>query len=77
MAAGADITKSALIVVDMQNDFVSKGGYFDRTSKAHPESAIDHDFLAAQISNVARLIAAFRLAVRPVVYIRHAPRPDY
>ncbi len=74
---GPDITKSALIVVDMQNDFVSKGGYFDRISKAHPENAIDHDFLAAQIPNVARLIGAFRSAGRPVVYVRHALQPDY
>jgi len=76
-AAESDITRSALIVVDMQNDFVSMGGYFERISKAHPEKAIDHEFLAAQIPNVVRLVDAFRAAGRPVVYVRHALQPDY
>ena len=74
---GSDITKSALIVVDIQNDFVSKDGYFDKLAKAHPEMGIDMEFLASPISNVVRLAAAFREAGRPVIYIRHVLEPDY
>ena len=74
---GSDITKSALIIVDIQNDFVSKDGYFDKLAKAHPEIGVDLEFLASPIPNVVRLAAAFRAAGRPVIYITHVLEQDY
>jgi ureidoacrylate peracid hydrolase len=72
-----DIGTSALIVVDVQNDFVSEGGFFDRMSKRHPEAGIDREFLASTIPNIKRLAASFRAAGRPVVYIKHVLEADY
>lgn len=72
-----DISSSALIVVDMQNDFVSEGGYFDRMAKEHPEAGIDSEFLASTVPNIRRLLEAFRGERRPVVYIKHVLESDY
>ena len=72
-----DIAASALIIVDMQNDFVSHGGYFDRLAKAHPEIGFDMEFLVSIVPDLRKLSTAFRAAGRPVVYIRHALAPDY
>ena len=36
---GPDISKSALLVVDMQNDFLHPDGSFGRRAAAHPEAA--------------------------------------
>ena len=74
-AAGPDIATSALIVVDMQNDFVSEGGYFDRLAKKHPERGIDREFLASTIPQISRLVEGFRLADRPVLYVKHVLDP--
>jgi len=38
---GADIGKSALIIVDMQNDFLHRDGAFAHTAREHPEAGID------------------------------------
>jgi ureidoacrylate peracid hydrolase len=72
-----DIAKSALIIVDMQNDFVHVDGGFARRARAHPEAKIDLQFLMGTIPNVARLVDAFRKAGRPVIYVTHALKPDY
>lgn len=77
ISPGADISTSALIVVDVQNDFVSEGGYFDRMSKAHPEAGIDREFLASVVPNIRRLVEAFRTAARPVLYVKHVLEADY
>ena len=74
---GPDITKSALIIVDMQNDFVHADGGFAHEAREHPEAKIDIPFLMGTIPNVARLADAFRKAGRPVVYIAHVLKPDY
>jgi ureidoacrylate peracid hydrolase len=73
----ADIGTSALIVVDVQNDFVSEDGYFDRLAKKHPEAAVDREFLGSTIPNIRRLVEAFRAAGRPVLYIKHVLEADY
>ena len=77
IAMGNDISRSALIVVDMQNDFVHPEGYFGQRAKEVPDAGIDMRFLTDSISNVKRLAAAFREAGRPVIYIAHVVKLDY
>ena len=74
---GPDITRSALIVVDMQNDFVHPDGTFGQRKRDNPDAKIDMEFLATPIPKIGRLAAAFRDAGQPVVYITHVLKPDY
>jgi ureidoacrylate peracid hydrolase len=74
---GADIARSALIVVDMQNDFLHRDGNFAHIAREHPEANIDMAFLAGTIPHVQDLAGAFRAAGRPVVYCAHVLKPDY
>jgi nicotinamidase-related amidase len=74
---GPDITKSALIVVDMQNDFVHSEGSLACKSREVPEAEIDMPFLMGTIPQVKRLVAAFCQAGRPVVYVAHILKADY
>jgi ureidoacrylate peracid hydrolase len=76
-APGPDIARSALLIVDMQNDFLHPDGSFGRRAKEHPEAKIDIPFLVGTIPHVQRLAVAFRAAGRPVVYIAHVLKPDY
>jgi ureidoacrylate peracid hydrolase len=76
-SVGSDIDRSALIIVDMQNDFLHPDGSFAHIAQEHPEAKIDIPFLAGTISYVRRLAAAFRAAGRPVVYVAHVLKPDY
>ena len=72
-----DIDKSALIIVDMQNDFLHRDGNFSHIAREHPEFSIDMPFLVGTIPNVKRLADAFRTAENPVVYLAHVLKPDY
>jgi ureidoacrylate peracid hydrolase len=74
---GPDIDKSALIIVDMQNDFLHRDGSFSHIAREHPEFGIDMPFLIGTLPNVKRLADAFREAGRPVVYLAHVLKPDY
>jgi ureidoacrylate peracid hydrolase len=74
---GTDIGKSALIIVDMQNDFLHRDGNFSHIAREHPEFSIDMPFLVGTIPNVKKLADAFRAAERPVVYLAHVLKPDY
>ena len=74
---GPQIDKSALIVVDMQNDFVHPDGGFACKSREMPEAEIDMAFLMGTIPQVKRLVDRFRQAGRPVVYIAHVLKADY
>ena len=76
-SSGPDIRKSALIIVDMQNDFLHRDGSFSHIALEHPEAKIDMPFLIGTIPNVKRLADAFRAARRPVVYLAHVLKPDY
>jgi nicotinamidase-related amidase len=69
--------KSALVIVDMQNDFVHPDGGFARLAREHPEAQIDMPFLLGTIPHVKRLADAFRTAGRPVVYVAHVLKADY
>jgi ureidoacrylate peracid hydrolase len=72
-----EIGKSALIIVDMQNDFLHPDGYVGHRRRENPNSTLDLPFLMAAIPQVARLAEAFRQAGRPVIYLAHAVKPDY
>jgi ureidoacrylate peracid hydrolase len=74
---GPEIGKSALIIVDMQNDFVHPEGGFARVAREVPEAGIDMPFLIGTIPHVKRLADAFRNTGRPVVYMAHVVKPDY
>ena len=74
---GPEIDKSALIIVDMQNDFLHRDGDFSHIAREHPEANIDMPFLIGTIPNVKRLADAFRGAGRPVVYLALVLKPDY
>ena len=74
---GPDITTSALIIVDMQNDFVHPDGAFGRRAREDVDARIDIDFLASTIPNVRRIAEAFRHHGRPVVYVAQMLKPDY
>jgi ureidoacrylate peracid hydrolase len=64
---GPEIDKSALIIVDMQNDFVHRDGSFSHIARERPEAKIDMPFLIGTIPNVKR----------PVVHLAHVLKPDY
>jgi len=70
------LERAALIVVDMQNDFVHPDGGFGASAR-QPGSSIDFAGLRATIPMVAKLLAAARKAQRPVVFITHVLRADY
>lgn len=74
---GAEIEKAALLIVDMQNDFLHRDGSFGHIAGEHPEAKIDLPFLVGTIPVVKKLADAFRAAGRPVVYIAHILKPDY
>src|SRR5215813_2531547 len=76
-AKHAEIDRSALIIVDMQNDFLHRDGSFGHIALEHPEFNIDMPFLTGTIPNVKSLADAFRAAGRPVVYLAHVLKPDY
>ena len=64
-----DIERAALIVVDMQNDFGSKGGIFDR-------AGIDISAIQRAVGPIARVVASARQSGIPVVYLKMGFRPD-
>ena len=72
-----DPSKSALIIVDMQNDFVHPDGGFARCARENPERGWDMQFLMGTIPQVRRLLDAFRSAGRPVIYIIATHDPAY
>ena len=74
---GPDFDRCALLIVDMQNDFVHSDGSFSYMAREHPEAAIDLQFLMGTIPHVKRLADAFRAAGRPVVYVAHILKADY
>src|SRR5712671_1165190 len=64
-----DPAKTAVIVVDMQNEFGSKGGMFDR-------AGIDISGIQKAISPTARVLAFARRAGIRIVYLKMGYRPD-
>jgi ureidoacrylate peracid hydrolase len=64
-----DIAKTAAIVVDMQNDFGSRGGMFDR-------AGIDISGIQRAVGPTARVLAAARRTGIKIVYLKMGYRPD-
>ncbi len=67
--AEIDTGKTAVIVVDMQNDFGAKGGMFDR-------AGIDISGIQSAIGPIASVLAAARHAGIRIVYLKMGYRPD-
>src|SRR5262245_26368909 len=63
------LSKTAVLVVDMQNDCAVKGGLFER-------AGIELSGIRATIPPTARVIASARSIGVPVVYIKVGLRPD-
>ena len=74
---GPDIGKSALIIVDMQNDFLHRDGNFSHIAREHPEATDRPAVSNRNHPQCERLADAFRAAGRPVVYLAHVLKPDY
>ena len=64
-----DPAKTAVIVVDMQNDFGSKGGMFDR-------AGIDISGIQRAVGPTARVLAAARHMGIKIVYLKMGYRSD-
>ncbi len=64
-----DLRKTAIIVVDMQNDFGSKGGMFER-------AGIDISGIQKAVAPTGRALAAARKVGMPIVYLKMGYLPD-
>jgi ureidoacrylate peracid hydrolase len=64
-----DLAKTAVLVVDMQNDFGSKGGMFDR-------AGIDVSVIQRAVGPTAQVIASAREVGVPIIYVKEGHRPD-
>lgn len=64
-----DPSHTALVVIDMQRDFIEKGGFGDSLGN-------DVERLAAIIPTVARLVDTFRQRGWAIVHTREAHMPD-
>lgn len=64
-----DLRQTAVLVIDMQNDFGSQGGMFDRAGK-------DIALIQAVVGPIKRVLSVARSAGLPVIYIKMEFRPD-
>ena len=63
---GAEIDKSALVIIDMQNDFVHSDGRLAHRARENPDAKIDMPFLMGTIPHVKRM-PRFPSGVRPEI----------
>lgn len=68
-AIRVDLAKTAVLVVDMQNDYGAKGGMFDR-------AGIDLSVIRQAVTPTVRILEGARVFGLPIVYVRTAHRPD-
>jgi ureidoacrylate peracid hydrolase len=61
--------KTALLVIDMQNDFGTKGGMFDR-------AGLDISMIQATVQPTSKVLVAARNIGIPIVYLKMGFRPD-
>lgn len=64
-----ETAKTAVLVVDMQNDFGSKGGMFDR-------AGIDISGIQKAVEPIAEVLAAARKAGVKIIYLKMGYKPD-
>ena len=64
-----DISKTAVIVIDMQNDFASPGGMLDRVG-------IPIAMIQQVVPPIARVLTAARKADIPIIYTQNGIPPD-
>jgi ureidoacrylate peracid hydrolase len=64
-----ETARTAVLVIDMQNDFGAKGGMFDR-------AGIDISMIQRAVAPTARMLTAARQVGIPVVYLKMAFQPD-
>lgn len=68
-AIALDVGACAVLVVDMQNDFGSTGGMFER-------AGIDISMIRRAVEPTRRVLAAARRHGMPVIYLKMAFKPD-
>ncbi len=68
-AVGFDPARTAVLVIDMQNDFGATGGMFDR-------AGIDISGISAAAAATAPVLRAARQAGIPVIYLKMGHAPD-
>jgi nicotinamidase-related amidase len=66
--------KTAILVMDCQNDIVHENGKMAPMSKGEMPKMIKERNV---LGTIARLAAAGRTAGVPIIHVRHAYRPDY
>lgn len=64
-----ELLKTAVIVVDMQNDFGSKGGMFDN-------AGIDISIIQKTVEPIAKVLNAARKAGLKIIYLKMGFKPD-
>src|SRR5712691_8534848 len=64
-----ELARTAVIVVDMQNDFGAPGGMFDR-------AGVDISGIRAAVGPTARVLATARQLGLKVVYLKMGFQPD-
>ena len=64
-----DLHRTAIIVIDMQNDFCAKGGWVDHLG-------VDYTPDRTPIAPLQRLLPALRSAGVPVIWVNWGNRPD-
>ncbi len=64
-----DLHRTAILVIDMQNDFCAKGGWVDHLG-------VDYTPDRAPIAPLQRLLPALRDAGVPVIWVNWGNRPD-
>jgi nicotinamidase-related amidase len=64
-----DASKSALVIVDMQNDFCARGGYLDYRG-------VDYTSDRKPIRPLAKLVPVLRKHAVPVIWLNWGVRPD-
>ncbi len=72
-----DLENAALIIVDMQNDFIHKNGFWGKHSQDTDLPAISLDLLRTPIPHIKRLADLFRKNSKEVLYIYTAWEKDY
>lgn len=64
-----DLNRTAIVVIDMQNDFCARGGWVDHLG-------LDYTPDRAPIASLQKLLPALRLAKVPVIWVNWGNRPD-